>query len=219
MYLSWQEYIPFLYGFWAAAINLQQYQHWFSTFPDWGPKRKWGGVFLHVYDSLFYCMFGEKTHNNKSIFIMTAFHYKSLDFSRKIISYPDSVPVAGGQFKLGRQFPIFHTNSKRSNFSSQSLYYSPFFTGFLQCQRGIHLLQLSPSFLSRSLACYRAEGNVSLMLRAWHCWVAELLKAMQPWGVKEMHVKLSAAVTFPLLQTWGCRWAICEMWCHEEQYL
>lgn len=161
MYLCWQEYVHFLYGFWVAAINLQQYQHWFSTFPDWGTKRKWGTVFLYVYDSLFYCMFGEKTHNNKSIFIKTASHYKSWGFWRKIISYPDSVPVAGGHFKLGRQFPIFHTNLKRSNFSTRGLYNSPCFTVFLQCQHGIHPLQLSPPFLLRTLACFRAEGNVS----------------------------------------------------------
>lgn len=100
------------------------------------------------------------------------------------------MPIAGGQFKLGRHFPLFNTNFIRTNFSTQGLYYSPCFTVFPQCQHGTHPLQLRPPFLSMTLACFRGEGNE----RAWHCQGAELLRAVQPWGIKEIHVKYMPAV-------------------------
>lgn len=114
------------------------------------------------------------------------------------------------QFKLRKQFPIVHTNSDRSNFSIQDLYYSSCFTVFHQGRNDICSLQLSYLIQLRSLTHFKVEWNAS-----WEPGtVEEQTFAPQSqavvWSVNEICVKVSAVHLFPLLQTWRCGWAICE---------
>lgn len=124
----------------------------FQYFLIGGPKGNEQYSYMFTTHSFIACL-GKKPTTIKNIFIKTASHYKSLGFSRKIISYPDSVSIAGRQFKLGRQFPIFHTNLKRSNFSTRGLYYSPCFTVFLQCQHGTAFIPCSSAPIPVEVPC------------------------------------------------------------------
>lgn len=163
----------------------------FQHFLIGGPKGNEQYSYMFTTHSFIACL-GKKPTIIKNIFIKTASHYKSLGFSRKIISYPDSVSIAGRQFKLGRQFPIFHTNLKRSNFSTRGLYYSPCFTVFLQCQHGT-------AFIPCSSAPHSCWGPLhALGLTEKFPESLALLRSKAPqnhsaMGVKEIHVKLSAA--------------------------